>query len=309
MLLYLLVLTLPALALVASLPRQPLILGVLNDTAHGPVFAALAIVLWRLLQPYSHQRWLRLGAAFLLAVAAGAIVELIQPAVGRGASWTDLRTDALGAIAALALVARWHTPGVQHWRRALLALAFLVATAWVLAPLATITLAYLERAKQFPVLLDASRTGNRLLRAQGAQMSRVPLPSDYRRPGDGLSLQLRLQSEHHRWPGLTHLEPAADWSGYDALLLDLTNPGEQPLPITVRVHDRLHDQKLTDRYNGTFLLPPVTRTVLRVPLAVIARAPTSRTLDLGAIAGLIIFSDGTVSRQGQILYVTRAWLE
>ncbi|MFB6137256.1 MAG: hypothetical protein ABEJ42_02800 [Halobacteriaceae archaeon] len=44
-----------------------------------------------------------LGGAFLLAVAAGGGVELLQPEVGRTASWGDLGADAAGAAVACSL--------------------------------------------------------------------------------------------------------------------------------------------------------------------------------------------------------------
>src|SRR5688572_13467347 len=87
-----------ALVQFAILPAQPKILSVLNNFAHGPVFGALAIVLLGWLRPrFIPSPWSAYAGAFVLAVAAGGALEVLQIFTRRDASLTDVITNALGA--------------------------------------------------------------------------------------------------------------------------------------------------------------------------------------------------------------------
>lgn len=303
-LLLILALALPALALVASLPEYPMILGVLNNAAHAPVFGAQAVVLLLLIQQRAAwPAWIGYGSAFMLAIATGAAIELIQPALGRGAELADLRTDALGAAGGLALVAIFSAQ-----RRWLGVMVLAVTAGAVLWPVAEASLAYWQRMHQFPALLEMSSQSDwYFIRSSGLEVATGALPDRWRRNEDPPSLRLRITGRH--WPGVTHAEPEPDWRGYSRLMMDLTNPDERPLTLTVRVHDRSHDNRKSDRFNETFTLPPGTRSVHTFPLAAIAQAPADRVLDLSAIAGLILFGGNEPDLAGREFYLTRIWLE
>lgn len=285
------------------MPASPLILGVLNNAAHAPVFAALAIVIHRLLErsPGPVSPW-RLAAAFALTVAVGALVELIQPLIGRGAEVEDLLNDAFGAIAGLALVVFIST----RRRLALLAaVAALVPPFW---PVADASIAYALRAQSFPTLLGGNPWPDRyFIHDRGVETSRTALPPQWQIDGDPGSLLVRVTGT--RWPGVTHREPSRDWRGYSRLMIDITNPGDRPLALTLRVHDRAHDNRASDRFNRNLLLGPSQRQVIAMPLDEIEQAPAARRMDLSRIAGIILFGDGEPATVGRRYYVTRIWLE
>lgn len=298
-----LVVALPALALVVRLPAHPQILGVLNNAAHAPVFGALAVVWFLLMHGFRRwSPWQRYLVAFALTIAIGSLVEVIQPRFGRGAELKDLLNDALGAAAGLALVA-YVTSRRFLWL--LVAVALLIPVAWPVAQAAT---AYVSRAGNFPVLFgDATRSDRYFIRTSGIEAVRSALPPAFSRPGDPQSLRIRILGE--RWPGVTHSEPQPDWRGYSRLLLDLTNPGPQPLTLTFRVHDRAHDNHASDRFNRTFTLAAAQRSLLAIPLSEIESAPEGRSLDLARIAGIILFGEGSARQLGHEFYITRIWLE
>ncbi len=299
--------------LFASLPSTPLILGEINNAAHAPVFAALAIVINLLLRGrVAIPPWARMCVAFGLAIGIGGLIEWIQPLVGREASLTDLRNDALGALAGVSLLT-WRSTRVASctsWRplQVIAATVCLLSLAIALAPLAWATISYSNRIRQFPTILDPSTlVDDYFLAGTGVQLSRRHLPPPWRHDGDlpGLTLRI-LQGE---WPGLTHLEPQPDWRGYSQLRVDLTNPGDQPITLTIRIHDRLHDNTPSDRFNYTFDLPAATRTVVDIPIEQLATAPNGRNLDLSRIAGLIIFTTESPETVGKEIHLTSAWLE
>ncbi|MGE0030107.1 MAG: VanZ family protein [Steroidobacteraceae bacterium] len=298
-----LVVALPALALVAKMPSHPQILAVLNNAAHAPVFGALAVV-WLLLlrevSPLGERH--RFAVALAATIAIGGLVELIQPAIGRGGEWVDLLNDTLGAIAGLALAAALSS------RRRWAALIFVVAAAPVLWPVAEASIAYAARAWEFPTMLGGDTRADRyFVRTRGVQSEPSILPPRWSQAGDPPSL--RIQIVGGNWPGITHSEPQPDWSDYSKLMLDMTNPESRPLKLTLRVHDRMHDNRSSDRFNRTFTLAAAQRSILAIPLSEIASGPEGRSLDLSRVAGVILFGEGSPQQVGQVFYITRIWLE
>jgi VanZ family protein len=298
-----LVVALPALALVAQMPPHPQILAVLNNAAHAPVFGALAVVWLLLLRDVSPLRERhRFAVAFVATVAIGGLIELIQPAIGRGAEWVDLLNDTLGAIAGLALTAALSS------RRRWAALVVVVAATPVLWPVAESSIAYATRAWEFPTVLGGDTRADRyFVHTRGAKSEPSVLPPQWSLDGDPRSL--RIQIVGGNWPGITHSEPQPDWRAYSKLMLDMTNPESRPLRLTLRVHDRSHDNRASDRFNRTFTLTAAQRSVLAVPLSEIASAPEGRSLDLSRVAGVILFGDGSPQQVGHVFYITRIWLE
>lgn len=266
---------LPALALFAALPSNPIILAVLNDTAHAPVFALLALVWLRLLAV--RIRWTtttRYAVAFALTAATGGAVELLQSLIGRDAEWGDLASDALGALAAIGGAV------AVAGRRWLGGAIFAAATACALFPLGEAALAYLERRSQFPTVLDFdSRLDWYFLRTRAVTVE----------SGAGCTI---FRITGGSWPGVTHAEPEPDWRGRTALVVDVANLGGEPLDLTLRVHDQAHDNRSADRFNRRFELAPRARARVSIPLAEIAAAPQGRELDLAHVAGIILYAGG-----------------
>jgi hypothetical protein len=303
-LLVVLVLALPALPLVAGLPAHPKALAVLNNTAHAVVFGVLAPVILRLLGPrLSWPHWMPYAVAFTAAVAVGAAIELIQPSLGREAELRDVWSDALGAVAGLAFVALCRPAG--HWIAGWILAVVLTAVA---CPVLETALAYRERSRQAPALLElTSRLDWKFIWTHGFETSTVALPAAWRRQNDPQSLELRIGTDS--WRVLALLEPFPDWRPYQSLLIDLTNPEPKPLSLTLRVHDVPHDNQVKDRFNRHIQIPPRTRHVIAISLADIETAPSRRLLDLSRVAAVMIFTRGDRELSNRRFYVTRIWLE
>jgi VanZ family protein len=298
-----LVVGLSALALVVKFPAQPLIFVELNNAAHAPVFGALAIVWLQILSRYSaFGRWQRYIAAFALSVAIGGLIELIQPAFDRGSESLDLVTDALGAVAGLALIA------AVELRKKVLLLIAVAALAPVVWPIIQYAIAYEIRAREFPTLLGNDSLAERyFIHTREIELSRVPLPPRWRQQDDSLSLRIRVRGS--LYPGIAHREPEPDWRPYSRLMLDVTNPDALPLTLTMRVHDRAHKHHVADRFQRTFTVTAFERQVISFPLAEIAAGPIDRDLDLSCIAGVIVGNGAQSDQVGREYYLTRLWLE
>jgi hypothetical protein len=245
----------------AAARRWPALVRDLTDFSHPLAFAWLAHVSYRSLRarmprpslaPYV---WVIAGAGVY-----GAATELVQSLVDRQPSLTDFRNDMLGTAFTLLIHVRGE-PWAKAARPGFLVLAAVAGLVAVL-PLATTLAAYGHRFARVPVLWEPESRWF-------AHFSRWEA---------GSSPVLRLN------------EPAADWTGYGYLEIDIGNPLAQSHLVTVRVHDLWHDQRHVDRFNRRFGLEPQSRQVLRIPLDDIRRAPQGRDMDMEMIRGVVVFS-------------------
>ncbi len=156
----------------------------------------------------------------------------------------------------------------------------------IVVPPALTMAAYIQRAWQFPKLVDLnSRLGHHFLYASEAHFVST---------GDGGIL---VEPDRGHWPGVSLEEVWPDWRGYSTLVIDLTNPGTQSFRIFVRIDDRRPEPQYKDRYNQQFELTPQSRRVIRIPLAEIEFAPGGAEIDLAHMQKIILFEDGGASTQ------------
>lgn len=303
-----------ALVLTVTLPPRPKIFQVLNDIAHAPVLGAFAFIVLRLMRLWRPAyRIGGYGIAFVTAVVVGALIEVVQSFIGRDSSWMDLKTDTLGAACVLGVAAAfdrtlWPTATRAPGRTAVAALAAVCAL-WALLPLGQAGVAYLDRATAFPVLAHFSTPRDLyFFSGRTTRLSLEPLPAPWRHFGDASSVRIEFL-KNLAWPGLSDDEPEADWRGFSTLLVDVTNPAKTSLDLAVRVHDKAHNQRHTDRFNRAFDIAPLTRTVLRIPLADIAAGPVGRPLDLARVAGVVVFKRKPATADNQHFYLSKIWLE
>lgn len=284
---------------------------VIQDFAHGPVFALLAVLVALALR----QRWsagrqpglAHYALALLVTLALGVFSEFAQgwynPA--REPSVGDVGRDLLGGLVGLSLLALRDRRIFGGPQVAPLVVGTAAAVI-LLAPPSQAAAAYALRAANFPELvrfrfpLDLY-----FLEARGSSIRRLSLPERWSGGRSVPALAVKLERE--KWPGVALVEPASDWRGFSVLTLDLVNPGDQPLELTLRILDRAHDWRFEDRYNGRLLLPPRSRELYRIPLEEIASAPERRRMDLAQIADLLLFQTG--GAEGGEFYLARIALE
>jgi VanZ family protein len=286
------------LVMLATLPARPLIFQPLQKLAHAAVFGVAALVLL-IMRRQRAPAEPGVGRGYLyalaLATALGALSEIGQIYTHRDPSLFDVWRDARGAACALAFAAAFDarcrsSRSVLRQRAACLAAGIALAL-WILAPSAWAGAAYLNRAWRYPVLYTPDtpldeyfvRTGDRAPAA-------TPLPAPWARPGGEPTLHVPLLSRPYA--GVALEEPSPDWRGYRALAVDVVNPGPVPLELHVRVHDRGHDWRYADRYNGQYTIAPATRQLIEIPLGTIENAPRGRRLDLAHIANVGLFRAG-----------------
>ena len=171
---------------IATVPGKGLWHTVLLDASHGPIFAAVAVLLLGLWPPTLRSSLAAQATAFLGAVALGGLIEVLQTLGHRPGSWSDLMTDAIGAATGLAL---WHLlrsrgttqsstmrAALPRWPLAVL-LAGVTAMAW---PPLQAAKAYAWRAAEFPTIADfRGRRVAEFVECEGESAEIVELPGPW----------------------------------------------------------------------------------------------------------------------------------
>ncbi|MGB5260637.1 MAG: hypothetical protein WBO34_08965 [Gammaproteobacteria bacterium] len=289
-----------------QLPGHSLFWQELQNTLHTLVFFALTLLLLRHLRHHTPLAQ-SLFSTYLIAAGSclliGIATETAQWMSGRGFGEGDVLRDLAGiAMAALlyALLDRTAAgsrlvsrPAIRGLLATLLVGLLLVSS----YPLGALARHYSARNQAFPVILD--------LRANWAG-SFIKHGDAVLTPGAcGLGMT-GLDLLPAPYPGVSVAEPVPDWSSFRRLVITLDSLNSAPFELTIRVHDRLHDQSYTDRYNRTLPVNPGPNRYT-IPLAEIREGPTGRSLELEAIAGVMLFARNP--RQARRICMGSMWLE
>lgn len=300
------------LLLFVRFPGQGLWHEVSLNASHGPIFAVVAVLLLNI-----HPRAARAGTAasvnaFFVAVGLGILIEILQTVAHRPGQSFDVMTNAAGAAAGLGLWALFERrrgamasrpAAVGSWWPLAIALAGFTPVAW---PVLHAARAYAHRASEFPTLVQFRKSLDlTFVTTDGVGVGIVDMPLPWTQRAGERALRLGFDPLHA--PALQIVEPSPDWRGYSVVAIDLTNPSDAEVRLTLRIHDATHDWSHEDRMNLPLLLAPGTRTTVRVSLAEVESAPAARRMALDRIANVMLF--GSPSPEPGSIYVSRLWLE
>lgn len=309
------VLAVIAMLLFGRIPGDDRWAWVLGDAAHAPALAVVTLALIELLRrlPARRPGVLRdYAVAIAIALTLGALVELTQLGTGRNASMTDLARNALGSLAAAGFLAMLD-PRVRALRshgaiRRVGLLIGVVSTLIVITPLLITGAAYLQRARNFPTLVDFnSPLSTYFIGTYGAvAVEREALPThDMQQVPDVVGLRARLVGTGD-W-ALALWEPYPDWRGFNHLALELVNTSPLPLLMRIRIRDRNHRADRRAGYLGSIEIGPHSRTIHEINLQELTSAGGSAVLNPAMIRSLILTAH--VENRAMDFYVTRIWLE
>jgi len=246
-------------------------MGGAHDAGHVLVFAAIAALLCAILRPRGARLTLIVAVIVLLAVGS----EFAQGRFGVGdATLGDFGRDLLGGAVS---VTAWFA--ATRRRPALYVVAALALLAGLL-PLARIGWAYAQRANAPEVIWAPHR-------ATWDVFIESPRTGTLRKLPDGQGA--RFVAESDSYAGIVIREPPPDWSGFDALVVSVANPGSQALSLNVRIDDQPRDTVYEERFNRERILPPGSALRWRIPVAEIEQGPVGRLLGLSHITRVIVF--------------------
>ena len=230
-------------------------------------------------------------------------VEQLQYGSDRTTDMMDVSRDLSGALLMLAFHPAYLEPGRVVLRRVLrlLALAYFI---YHLIPLALAITDETCARFQFPVLSDFS-TPFELERWDGSATRAIVSDIGGR---TGRQMKIALTTERYSGVGLKFLPQ--DWSAYQVVVLEIYSPYETALPVTIRIHDRIHQTRepafqFNDRFNKRFRLLKGWNHI-SIDLAEVARAPVKRTMDMQHIADISLFSSAL--QQPRTLFLDSVYL-
>jgi hypothetical protein len=279
-----------------------------EDAAHGPLFAAISIGILLSLRALLPRAPLVLlyVTAWALTVVVGGVTEVAQTFTGtRLASLRDLISDAVGAFAGLSAFAVFDS---RLRPRAVFKVALLIASAVAMAsigwPVLNAALELQQRRAQFPALLTwETPLGYRSLVPYDANGMTASVPAEWRHYEGERAYYVRPfallpgVSAPNSWPGVAVDEPWPKWRAYRTLLVDIINPNDSELSLTLRINDWAHNHAYHDRFNRPLQIAPRQRVQIAIPITDIAAGPQGRILNIDAVAKLILFQEGRVGAQ------------
>ena len=256
------------------------------NSGHVIVFLLLSLVLSRYLgYPARFKTRGQSYAAIILAgMLLGVGVELIQYHTGREASALDLLTNLLGLISGLCLVEAFRLNEGSEYRRVrfLLFVTGLTLIIVCIMPLLLLSVSYIERNKAFPVIADFDAHWT----AAFTRFNKTSLVAKAEHEPDGMN---RVRFEPTEYPGISIVEPVSDWTEYDRLVVTLYSNNDHVIRVTLRVHDVVHNQSHSDRYNISLAVGP-GMNMYEILLKDVEQAPSKRKMDMTSISGLILFA-------------------
>ncbi len=235
----------------------------------------------------------------LMCLLLGIAIEALQGLLQREASVDDLYRNFFGIIAGLGLVSLTRQKSLFNKILMLLfSLAFLLAGSSSFFQISWHTI---QRDNVFPVILDfnAGWSGS-FVRFNRAEMELSP-----GKAGDKSRL-FRIRFDTGRFPGVSIIEPAPDWSAYRYLRFKVASGSENDTDLILRIHDKSHDQNYQDRFNKKLIIHPGLNDIV-IPLAQIEKGPVNRDLDLTNITGLILFLSKV--EKSQLLEISNIYLD
>ena len=150
-------------------------------------------------------------------------------------------------------------------------------------PLILLSASYVQRHKAFPVIAELGSHWT-------AAFTRFNNSRLLDRGGQKHERMRQVRFERAKYPGISIIEPVADWTEYDGLVFKLYSNYDHPIRMTLRIHDELHDQSHSDRYNIGLVVEPGSNSY-EIALKDVEQAPLNRKMDMTAIAGLILFAN------------------
>jgi hypothetical protein len=264
------------------------------NAGHAPLFGAIALAMLQLLlaTPLANRSRLFLyGLALGLTILMGAFSEWLQIGADRNSDPRDFARDALGACAFLLAAATWDRCALLNSRfssgvRASCRGAALGMLTLAFTPGVLVAYAYAERAAALPALCDFAGTWEtNFVTTSHAHLEHTSLP----RASGGAVSAWHITFEPARFSTLKLVEPYPDWAGYQRLRVVAQSELDRPIDLVLRIHDRHHDGRYSDRFNRSLtFLPGINEFV--IPLAEIRSAPEGREMDLSAIRRLSLFA-------------------
>lgn len=256
------------------------------DSGHVIFFAILSTLLileWSKDKKVSYLQ--QCASVVLISLILGILIEWAQAGSKRTADIFDVGRNVIGALVAISFLVPADSKIPKSYFRILQALTILLVI-FVLIPIAKATADEWLAREQFPILSDFE-TPFEIDRWSG----NTTISIDHKIHSHGRS-SLKAILDTSPYSGVNLKYFPGNWLNYKYLQLSIFNPIEEPIKITCRIHDKLHEegeQSYDDRFNKSFLIEKGWN-LIKISLEEVVNSPKNRKLNLGQIQGVGIFA-------------------
>lgn len=227
--------------------------------------------------------------AALFTLLTGISTELIQAKFSREPSIDDLYRNFLG----LAIAIFWFFPPkniIIIWTGRVISACGLLH---MLALVTMLAASEQQRRNNMPILFNFEKI--QALQQLGGSANRA-LTKKYASEGNS-SLEIQLSSQP--FSGISLKKMPGNWSEYTHFSMDVFNPSNTSILVTIRVDDFQHSRNpkgYSDRFNQRIELVPGWNH-WSIALTEIANRPQQRLLSLSNISSIGLFSSGLAEPQ------------
>jgi hypothetical protein len=283
------------------LPHDTYLWRETQNLGHTPLFGVIAISILGILAAIrgdnNKSRWIDYLLAFLGASALGAAVEIAQIWTPGDADIWDFFRDLAGEMSFLGFYllidSRIKLLQGKRWRKIILLIVSALILGAAIYPVATLAMAYYERNRAFPQLIDFERRWeNSFLKIRNVVWIRVN--NTFNWPDSHGEKIAQTTFYQVTYPTFFIEEPYPDWSDYDTLSFGVYSTQDTTIKLTISIEDSGHNMKFEDRYNLNFKVQPGANSI-NIPLTDIENAPVKRKMAMNAIRAIHIFAYKPVS--------------
>ncbi len=233
---------------------------------------------------------------FCIVLILGVSIEGLQMCSGeRSPDIFDILRNQLGALIAFVFFS-----SQVVIKRTVLRWIVLILVGIALIPLARGGLDEWRARDQFPVLSDFE---TRYELDRWESNGRIRIAEGIARNGNRA---LRVQLTTDKYSGVSLKYFQGDWREFDDLFFSIYLPAEKSLKILCRIHDSVHSNQYTDRFNQSFILKNGWND-LRISLAEVKNGPRDRLLNLADVENFKCFV--MEQEKERVIYLDSVYLE
>lgn len=278
--------------LFSSLPNRGLVYPQLINSGHAFVFFFANLFLLRLLLG-AFGTFKQTTLVSLFSISFGLFIELVQPYFGRNKSSLDFSYDILGVVFSALF---FNLSGTATTKVKAFVLSVFICLS-SLIPLFKISLWL--KINQSPILLNFERPWEDQVYSldKGVSLQKIPAGKLFKTKGYAGKLTIN-STETYAGFSLNHAK--FNWSNYSTLSWEMVSLYNQDISINLRVHDSLHNQEYSDRFNKKFIVTPGFNS-FEVDLSTIKAAPESRKMEIDNISNIKFFLKQ--AKSNTVLYI------
>ena len=251
-----------------TLGGNTLLASGIHDSAHGPWFALVTYIIWRIVSATSCFRFnfsVKLSLTILMGVFIASMSEFGEKFFGREASWEDFFLDMCGMVSAILFIVdskiRAGKPSDNHNPLLFTLGGLLLLTS--LYPFMLVVAVRLHHKDIQPRLLGFSSYLEYAYMSTDGETRLMTAPETWFKLADKKVMRINLPDT--KWPGFKLKALTSNWRSYSYLVVEIFNDSDLSLPFSISVRpDSLIDDGTIGFVRRLLLLPGAN--TLRIPI-------------------------------------------